>query len=145
MNELIAAWTRAGNAVAAYFESQVGDGGPGEPVPPAAPKKARAKKDAETAAPSAPPAAPPAPPAAVEMTENESYDELCKHVIGYIGAPAAGHEARRAFAEKHVADTYKVASLSAVPHGPQRAQLTQWFKEQMKGAAAAPAPAGFGV
>ncbi len=116
----------------------------------AAPAKTtkKAKKEPETAPPAAaaPPAAPPAPPAAPEMTDKESYDELCKHVIAYIGAPAAGHEARRAFAEKHVSDTYKVASLSAVPHGPQRTQLTQWFKEQIaKPAAAAPAAGGFGV
>lgn len=138
----------------AYFEQQLG----GASTTDAAPKKTRTKKEttaaAETAAPAptpapaVPPAAPatPATPAVPEMTDEESYKELCRHVAAFIAPQTPGEEERRAFAIKHVADTYKVDALNKVPHGPQRTQLIQWVKDQLvKKNTPAPAPSGFGV
>ncbi|MES2155977.1 MAG: hypothetical protein V4510_12660 [bacterium] len=157
MNDLIAAWTRAGKAFAEYYEKQANPlrtteapAKLSEDTPKAT--RTRKPKEPEAAAPAAPtpPAAAPAPaPAAQpEMTDKESYDELCRLAISFIAADKPGTEERRGSAMKHVGDTYKVAALSAVPHGPQRLQLIGWFKDQLiAGAqkAPTPAPAGFGV
>lgn len=151
MNELIAAWTRAGNAVAAYYEKEAGAEAPAGRLSEDIPKAARTRKPKEEKAPDAPaapaqPAVPPTPPAAAELTDKESYDEMCRLAIAYIAADKPGTEERRALAMKHVEATYRVSALSGVPHGPQRLQLIEWFKGNLpKVAASAPAPAGFGV
>lgn len=125
-----------------YLEIQVGDRTVADPKP----KKAGKAKEPEAPAP-LPPVVPPAiPPAtAPEMTDKESYDELCRLAIGFIAADKPGTEERRAKAMSHVESTYKVSALSGVPHGPQRLQLIAWFKSQNGTAAPASAPAGFGV
>ncbi len=161
MNDLIAAWTRAGNAFAAHYEKL--NGAAPETAAPAptrlsedTPKATRTRKPKEAPAEAAAPATPtppaaapaPAPAAQPEMTDKESYDELCRLAISFIAADKPGTEERRGTAMKHVESTYKVAALSAVPHGPQRLQLIGWFKDQLiAGAQKAPmpAPAGFGV
>ncbi len=92
MDELLKAWTRAGNAVAAYFEKAVQPSLPGLDSPPAAEPKPRKKRTAADgpeagAAAAAPAAIPPTPPAApaaqppagaavVEQSEEESLKEV---------------------------------------------------------------------
>lgn len=125
----------------AWLEQNLGD------AQPAAPKKSRtAKAKSENGAAEAQPEKTAEP----EMDEKQSYDELCRVTLAFINkdADAAAAAIRRAHAEKFVTETYKVAALSKVPHGPQRLQLIAWMKEQLvsyKAPAAAPQPAGLGV
>jgi hypothetical protein len=114
------------------------------------PAKKSTKKEKtapEAAAAAAPTQAEASNPTAPEPTEKETYDELTRLAATFIGPNTPGADDRRAKAVKHVTDTYKVDALSKVPHGPQRAQLIGWFKDQLveKQKAAAAAPSGFGV
>lgn len=157
MNELLQAWTRAGNAVAAHFEKL--NGGVAlapAPVPaaeePARTRKPRAAKP-EAAVPSAA-SAPgadfsaglgiqgdaPVPPAAAAdpaLDEKKSLDEMYKLAMEFVNkdAVAANVAARQAKAKAHYGSVYKVGNIKDLPH-TQRLQFIAWLREQISSPAA---------
>lgn len=144
MLELIQAWTRAGNAVAVYYEKQSGMTGkdvaaaPTTDAPPAEPKprKPRASKLTEAQADDisgGAPASKPLPPAEPEISDADSLADLYKSVGAFVqkDADEAARAARQKKAKDHLAAEYRVANLKELSI-PQRLQFIGWIKEQSK-------------
>lgn len=152
MNELIEAWTRAGIAVAKYFEHKAGNPMPTseEAVKPevlaeiAAVKKERKTRATKAEAPVAAVAAPAAPPSVAEMTEDASILELravAKVFVQRFGNQADGIAAFR----KLMADTCKVAKIDDLVHAQRLQMIIAAKAEIAKADKTAPATVGAGV
>lgn len=148
MNELIAALTRAANAVAAYYEEQLGL----DPTPAADPhltaaeatgaKKTRKPRVTKAAELEVPPAAPPAavPPAAAAtpaIPEGEALTECYKIAAAYVNKDTveANVAARQMKAREHMDTTYKVKQIKDLSY-PQKLAMVEWFRAQLAAPAA---------
>jgi len=153
MNELIQAWTRAGNAVAAYFEKAaqvpstlippgtVLDTTPG-PIEAPKPRKPRAPKAEAPAAPVAPAAPAPAPTAG-EVTEEASLLEIKAIAKTYVQRFANQVDGIKAFRQL-MSDKVKVARLDDLVHA-QRLIVIEAAKAEIAKATPAVAAANVGA
>lgn len=156
MDELIKAWTRAGNAIAAYYEkagsplTRVTDAPPAprlsEDVPPKT-RKPRAPKDETIAAAPAPTAAPapaaaaaPTSAAVLEPTEEDSLKEVRALAKTFVQRFQNQVDGIKAFREL-IAATTGVARIDDLVHSQRLVVIAKAKAEIAKGKVAAPAPA----
>lgn len=155
MNELIQAWTRAGLAVAAYFEKcgnpvlSVVRTGPetvvDTPAPvPAEPKprKPRAAKTDTVVLPEAPAAGAPVilPGSASEMSEDDSLKEVRAIAKAFVQRFANQVDGITAF-RKLMSDTCKVGKIDDLVHAQRLQVITAAKAEILKADAPKPAVA----
>lgn len=143
MSELIQAWTRAGNAIADYFEKA---GSPllpftAAPVvaaaePAAAPAKVRASKKEKAPAPELPaPTASPADilppgPALPDMTEEQSAKAVYEVCAAFVQRFAKATPDGRTAALAILAEQFKVAAIKDLVHS-QRLQFISALKTKI--------------
>lgn len=149
MNELIQAWTRAGNAVAAYYEKagnpmlQVGEVVKTEIIDlgPKKERKPRATK-AEAPAPEAPKPEPAVvlPGSATEMSEDDSLKEVRAVAKAFVQRFANQVDGITAF-RKLMSDTCKVGKIDDLVHAQRLQVITAAKAEILKADAPKPAAA----